>query len=180
MAENFSGKVLFANSFPAQGVLVRVFDKDEPGKSDDDLTIDPGRSDGEGRFTVRFEPSRYLDYNTIQTSEPLHLPWDWTLTTRTRRIPDITDIYLPYLEFRYTFNGRRCIHTAVMMPFQKEFRLPEIRHSSLNLLCMGSSFSTTFLAIPYLYPFQIYPIFQKLKVLMVFVGEYLLRHTTFS
>ena len=153
MAENFSGKVLFANSFPAQGVLVRVFDKDEPGKSDDDLTIDPGRSDGEGRFTVRFEPSRYLDYNTIQTSEPLHLPWDWTLTTRTRRIPDITDLYLPYLEFRYTFNGRRCIHTAVMMPFQKEFRLPEIPAFEFKPSVHGFKFLNNFSG--YLLPLSI-------------------------
>src|SRR5919202_329256 len=97
MAENFTGKVLFANGFPAQNVLVRVFDKDEPGKGDDDLTINPGRSDSEGKFTVRFEPSRYLDYNTIPTKEPVNLPWDLTLTTHTRRIPDLTDIYLPYL-----------------------------------------------------------------------------------
>ena len=48
MAENFTGRILFANGFPAQNVLVRVFDQDEPGKGDDDLTVNTGRSDTEG------------------------------------------------------------------------------------------------------------------------------------
>ncbi|HEY9905320.1 MAG TPA: hypothetical protein V6D43_23310 [Candidatus Sericytochromatia bacterium] len=148
MAENFSGKVLFANGFPAQNVLVRVFDKDEPGKGDDDLTIGPGRSDEKGNFSIQFEPSRYLDYNTIQTVEPHNPPWDWTLTTRTRRIPDITDIYLPYLEFRYTFNGRRCVHTAFMMPFQKEFRLPEIPAFEFKPSLHGFKFVNNFSGYP--------------------------------
>jgi hypothetical protein len=153
MAENFSGKVLFANGFPAQSVLVRVFDKDEPGKGDDDLTVDPGRSDSQGKFTVRFEHSRYLDYNTISTQEPRNLPWDWTLTTRTRRIPDITDIYLPYLEFRYTFNGRRCVHTAFMVPFQSEFRLPEIPAFDFKPSVHGFKFINNFPGYPL--PFSI-------------------------
>ena len=148
MAESFSGKVLFANGFPAQNVLVRVFDKDEPGKGDDDLTVDPGRSDDEGAFTLRFEPSLYLDYKSIQTTEPRNLPWDWILTTRTRRIPDITDIYLPYLEFRYTFNGRRCIHTAFMVPFQTEFRLPEIPSFDFKPSVHGFKFVNNFSGYP--------------------------------
>jgi len=153
MAENFSGKVLFANGLPAESVLIRVFDKDEPGKGDDDLTVDPGRSDSEGKFTVRYEPSRYLDYNTISTQEPRNLPWDWTLTTRTRRILDITDIYLPYLEFRYTFNGRRCVHTALMMPFQTEFRLPEIPAFDFKPSVHGFKFVNNFSGYPL--PFSI-------------------------
>ena len=153
MAENFTGRVLFANGFPAQNVLVRVFDKDEPGKGDDDLTVDPGRSDNEGKFTVRFEPSRYLDYNTITTREPVNVPWDLTLTTRTRRIPDITDIYIPYLEFRYTFNGRRCVHTAFMVPFQTEFRLPEIPPLAFHPSVHGFKFANNFSGYPL--PFSI-------------------------
>lgn len=153
MAENFTGKVLFANGFPAQNVLVRVFDKDEPGKGDDDLTINPGRSDREGNFTVRFEPSRYLDYNTITTKEPVNLPWDLTLTTHSRRIPDLTDIYLPYLEFRYTFNGRRCIHTAFIVPFQSEFRLPEIPPFHFKPSVHGFKFINNFSGYPL--PFSI-------------------------
>lgn len=148
MAENFLGKVLFANGSPAQNVLVRVFDKDEPGKGDDDLTVDPGRSDSEGSFTVHFEPSRYLDYNTISTQEPSNPPWNWTLTTRTQRIPDITDIYLPYLEFRYTFNERRCVHTALMVPFQAEFRLPEIPAFDFKPSVDGFKFVNNFSGYP--------------------------------
>ncbi|HEY9612136.1 hypothetical protein [Allocoleopsis sp.] len=153
MAENFTGKVLFANGFPAQNVLVRVFDKDEPGKGDDDLTINPGRSDREGKFTVHFEPSRYLDYNTITTREPVNLLWDLTLTTRTRRIPDLTDIYMPYLEFRYTFNGRRCVHTAFIVPFQTEFRLPEIPPFPFKPSVHGFKFVNNFSGYPL--PFSI-------------------------
>jgi len=126
MAENFTGKVLFANGFPAQNVLVRVFDKDEPGKGDDDLTVEPGRSDGKGNFTVVYEPSRYLDADAIATEEPVNIPWNVTPTAGTQRHPELTDIYMPYLEFRYTFNGRRCVYTAFLVPFQSEFRLPEI------------------------------------------------------
>ena len=148
MAENFSGKILFANGFPVQGVLVRVFDKDEPGKGDDDLTIDPGRSDSEGKFTVCYEPSRYLDYNTIQTPEPHNPLWNWTPSTRTRRIADITDLYLPYLEFRYTFNGRRCVHTAFMGPFQTEFRLPEIPAFDFKPSVHGFKFVNNFSGYP--------------------------------
>jgi hypothetical protein len=153
MAENFSGKVLYANGFPASNVLVRVFDKDEPGKGDDDLTIDPGRSDKEGKFTVGFEPSRYLDYNTIQTQEPQNAPWDWTLVTRTRRVPDLADLYLPYLEFRYTFNGRRCVHTAFMVPFQTAFRLPEIPGFEFKPSVHGFKFVNNFAGYPL--PFSI-------------------------
>lgn len=153
MAENFTGKVVFANGFPAQNVLVRVFDKDEPGKGDDDLTVDPGRSDNEGKFTVRFEPSRYLDHKTITTQEPNNPPWDWTLTTRTRNIPDLTDIYLPYLEFRYTFNGRRCVHTAFLVPFQAEFQLPEIPPLQFKPSVHGFKFANHFSGYPL--PFSI-------------------------
>ncbi len=148
MAENFSGKVLFANGSPAQSVLVRVFDKDEPGKGDDDLTVEPGRSDSKGNFTVCFEPSLYLDYNTISTPETSNPPWNWTLTTQTRRIPDITDIYLPYLEFRYTFNGRRCVHTAFMVPFQTEFWLPEIPSLDFKPSVHGFKFVNNFSGYP--------------------------------
>jgi hypothetical protein len=153
MAENFSGKVLFANGFPAQGVLVRVFDKDEPGKGDDDLTLEPGRSDSDGKFIVYFEPSRYLDHSTVTTQEPRDLPWDWTLTTRTRRLPDLTDLYLPYLEFRYTFNGRRCVHTAIMVPFQSNFRLPEIPAFDFKPTVNGFKFVNNFSGYPL--PFSI-------------------------
>lgn len=148
MADYFSGKVLFANGLPAENVLVRIFDKDEPGKGDDDLTVEPGRSNSEGKFTVYYEPSRYLDYNTIQTQEPKNIPWDWTLVTRIRRIPDITDIYLPYLEFRYTFNGRRCVHTAMMVPFQSEFRLPEIPAFNFKPTVHGFKFVNNFSGYP--------------------------------
>src|SRR4028118_1729939 len=44
---------------------------------------------------------------------------------------------------------------------------------------MGSSSSIIFLVIPYLFPFQIYPTFHLLKVLMVFVEECLVLRMIF-
>jgi hypothetical protein len=153
MADNFTGRVLFANGLPAQNVLVRVFDKDEPGKGDDDLTLEPGRSDSNGNFTVYFEPSRYLDTNIIHTPEPITLPLDLSITTRTQIVPDLTDIYLPYLEFRYTFNGRRCVHTALITPPQTEFRLPEIPPFEFQPSVHGFKFVNKFPGYPL--PFSI-------------------------
>jgi len=125
MVETLSGRVLFANGVPARDVRIRVFDQDEPGKQDDDLTTGEGISDNNGRFTVSFERARFQDYNTIRTTEPRNPPWDWTLVMRTRRVPEITDIYLPYLRFRYMHAGRMRIHIAYVIPFITEFRLPE-------------------------------------------------------
>jgi hypothetical protein len=145
MAEHFSGKVLFANGYPAQNVLVRVFD-DEPGKGNDDLTVNPGRSDDQGRFTVCFESYRHLDYGKIQTSAPLP-SGGW------KRQLNLQDIHIQYLEFRYTFNGRRCVHIAVVMPLQKEFHLPEIPTFEFKPSVHGFKFSNNFYG--YLLPFSI-------------------------
>ncbi len=153
MAEKFTGRVLFANGHPAQNVLVRVFDKDEPGKGDDDLTVEPGRSDSQGNFTVFYEPSRYLDSNTVSTQESVNVPWDLSLMTGTGRLAEITDIYLPYLEFRYTFNGRRCVFTAFMVPFQAEFRLPELPPLEFKPSVHGFKFVNNFAGYPL--PFSI-------------------------
>lgn len=124
MQEKFSGKILFENGVPAENVQVRVFDKDEDSK-DDNLTIQPGLSDSQGQFTLTYEPSRYLDYKTITTKLPQSL-FKWKLSSRSHHIPDLKDIYLPYLEFRYSHKARIKHHTAAMIPFVREFRLPEI------------------------------------------------------
>ena len=45
MAHDFTGRVLFANGRTASDVRVRVFDRDAPGKGDDDLTLKEGMSE---------------------------------------------------------------------------------------------------------------------------------------
>jgi hypothetical protein len=125
MSTEFSGRVLYANGLAAQGVEVRVFDKDKPGKIDDDLTIQEGLSDAGGHFTVIFDPSRYRDYNTIRLSGPLGRLFDPESQEHFLKVPDLSDRYLPYLEFRYSHNGQACQHTAPLGLYQDEFQLPE-------------------------------------------------------
>ena len=50
MASEITGKISYANGRVAQNVDVRVFDKDAPGKGDDDLTITPGLLGQPGRI----------------------------------------------------------------------------------------------------------------------------------
>lgn len=121
-----SGKVLFANGVPAAGVQVRAFDQDAPGRQDDDLTIEPGLSGNDGMFTVNFDESRFRDFVYITTMEPRNPPWDWNLVPRTRLTPDLTDVYLPYLQFSYSYNGQSRIISRPLVPFVTEFWLPDI------------------------------------------------------
>jgi hypothetical protein len=68
MKVKFTGSIRFANGDPVSNVAVHIFDKDIRGKQDDDLNVTPGLSDEQGRFSLTYEPFRYLDYHTI------HLP----------------------------------------------------------------------------------------------------------
>ena len=126
MAHNLTGRVLYADGRAASDVTVRVFDRDAPDKGDDDLTLKEGVSDQDGKFTVRFEPSKYLDFKELDAHGPLNLLFNWTRDSRPRRRPDLTDLYRPYLEFRYTLKDRPRIHTISFRLFKREFRLPEM------------------------------------------------------
>jgi hypothetical protein len=125
MAHEMKGRILFADGRPAEGVRVRVLDRDAPGKEDDDLTVSEGLSNAEGHFVVQFAPSKYLDFREIEPRGPRNLPFDRTLETRVRRLPDLSDLYQPYVLFEYTFNGQARVHSAAWRPFKHEFRLPE-------------------------------------------------------
>lgn len=153
MAQEFSGTICFANGRAAANVRVRVFDKDVPGKDDDDLTLQEGLSDAAGHFVVRFAPSRFLDFREVTTREPRRLPFDWSLETRSRRLPDLTDIYLPYLQFDYIFNGYPRSHTAFLLPFKHEFRLPETPGVAFRPSLHGFKFTNRFPG--YFLPFSI-------------------------
>jgi len=125
MKVKFTGSIHFANGDPVSNVAVRIFDKDTSGKEDDDLTITPGLSNEQGRFSLTYEPLRYLDYHSI------HLPGTPDESGNPQSgehglyLPDLRDIYLPYLRFNYTFNGLIYEHTASMGIFKTKFYLPE-------------------------------------------------------
>ncbi|MEZ4591886.1 MAG: hypothetical protein R3D55_12215 [Chloroflexota bacterium] len=97
MSQTFTGIVQFANGAPAANVTVRLFDADTLTE-DDDLTVEPGISDGKGVFTVNYDQSRDLDF---------------------------ADIFRPYLHFSYTHHGSPRTHQADVQPDQRDYRLPE-------------------------------------------------------
>lgn len=111
MATTLTGKILYANGLSAPGVQVRVFDKDAPGKGDDDLTIEPGLTGADGSFTVRYDPGRYMDFARLPV---LGL-----------QVPDLLDILSPYLELRYTLAGQERVCARPLVPFQNRYSLPE-------------------------------------------------------
>jgi len=115
-----SGKVAFANGVVAPSVTVRVFDQDAPGKGDDDLTLTPGLSDASGKFTVEYDPGRYLDFAC--------LPFIGLRSTAREaflRIPDSLDILSPYLLFTWTVDGQEYTHRAPVELFRDQFQLPQ-------------------------------------------------------
>lgn len=111
MVTKLSGQISFANGLAAPDVEVRVFDQDAPGKGDDDLTVFPGKTDAQGRFTLRYDPGRYLDFARLPV---LGL-----------RVPDVLDILAPYLRMTYTFDGQERVFTTPLVPFQSHYHLPE-------------------------------------------------------
>ncbi len=124
MIIKFTGRVCYANGDPISNVFVHIYDKDASGKGDDDLTITEGLSDENGRFSLSYEPLRYLDFHTI------HLPGVGNKAAEPNaenpgiRMPDLGDIYLPYLKFNFTINGLSQEHSATMGILQSEFYLP--------------------------------------------------------
>jgi hypothetical protein len=123
MASVISGKITYSNGKVAQGIEVRVFDQDAPGKGDDDLTVAPGLSDAHGDFSVQFEPGRYQDFINLPflgLSRPSGVGQG-----RGLRIADPLDLLTPYLQFRYSLGGQQCQHTAPVVPFQSHYQLPE-------------------------------------------------------
>lgn len=116
MTQTYSGEVRYANGDPAANVRVRLFDKDIRSE-DDDLTVVEGVSDNNGRFRVTYSPDRDLDF---------------------------ADIYLPYLEFTYQFNGRTTKERKYIQPFKDEYTLPEIPPLNFVPAINGLQFTNRF------------------------------------
>ncbi len=125
MAAEITGKISYANGRVAQNVDVRVFDKDAPGKGDDDLTITPGCSDSHGVFTVHYEPGRYMDFASIPFLGLRRPATDEARAGGGLRFPDLLDVYSPYLQFRYSLDGQEHNHTTQISLFQDHYLLPE-------------------------------------------------------
>ena len=147
MASDLSGRVTFANGLAASGVEVRVFDRDAPGKEDDDLTITPGISDESGFFRVIYDPGRYRDFAS--------LPFiGLGGSSRSRlRVPDLFDIYSPYVRFRYNFDGQERTHTEDLEPFENRFQLPETIPHHFKPSRHGFRFGNAFSG--YMLPFSV-------------------------
>ncbi len=122
MKITLQGSVHYANGDPLSGVSVRIYDKDAEGKGDDDLTVTPGISDESGRFSLTYEPLRYLDYHSLHWSGTTPPEEDDTVKDGLR-IPDLGDMYLPYLRFYYTYKGVDREYSTSLLPFQKRFYL---------------------------------------------------------
>lgn len=115
MTEHVSGRITYANGAPAQGVRVRVFDTDMRG-GDDDLTLQAGLSDADGRYTISYDPDRAADLTTVALDlGPIHIK---------RTVIDPLDIYLPYLELRYIHFGREHVDRYALTNAQQDLRLP--------------------------------------------------------
>ncbi len=145
MATDFSGKVVFANGLPASGVTVHIFDRDDPGKTDDDLTIREGTSDARGQFTVTYDPARYPDLVAINT---LSIPASTEMVERVDFTTDPTDKLIPYLQFSYAFNNENRQHTSLIVTPQNTFRLPETAPIDFIPSINGFHFYNYFLGYP--------------------------------
>ena len=160
MKVQFSGSVHYANGDPVSNVVVHIYDKDASGKKDDELTVTPGLSDEHGHFSLTYEPLRFLDYHTIQFTDTPTEPFNEPTSGSGVRLPDLGDIYLPYVKFNYNFNGLIREHTASLGIFQTEFRLPENPPVEFIPSIHGYKFPNSFPG--YFIPFSP-PSFLKLK-----------------
>lgn len=130
MPRTIRGRVLFANSVPASGVRVRVFDKDSGPDNDDDLTITAGLSNSEGNFEVVYEPGNFRDAATIVHTTPRNPPYDWTLERHESRRVDWSDLFLPYLRFDYTFQSQARTWVTTPNWFSTQYMLPQVYSTS--------------------------------------------------
>jgi hypothetical protein len=140
MHASIYGRVLFRNHHPAKDVEVRVFDRDDPGKIDDDLTIRPGKTDGSGHFKVTYNPALFRD--TI------------TNTVTGRQSADYQDRYIPYARFSYQHDGQQRFYTSPVLTFRREYILPELKPLHIDPVNHGFAFRNSFpgYALPFRLP----------------------------
>jgi hypothetical protein len=155
-----SGTVTFANGIAAANVSVRVFDKDAPGKIDDDLTLKPGLSDQQGHFQVDYDPGRYMDFAS--------LPFIGLRRPDGRgglRVPDPLDVFSPYLLFTWTMDGAENTHSAPLELFNNRFQLPVTAAIHFQPSLHGFHFPNAFSG--YMLPFTV-PFLSDSKVKSIY------------
>jgi hypothetical protein len=143
MKSKLTGRVLYQNHLPAKDVEVRVYDRDDPGKIDDDLTISPGMSDESGHFKVVFNPGLFQDQISVETAGG-----------ETRHYIDQTDKYIPYARFAYQMDGQERVFVSPMLRFRREYILPESKPLQINPLVHAFAFPNLFpgYALPFRMP----------------------------
>lgn len=160
MPSTFSGKVTFKNGAAAQNVQVRIFDKDAPGKGDDNLTLTPGLSDKQGKFIVKYDPSLYQDIINLSFLN-MRIGSD----EKGIKVPDLFDIYSPYLEFRWSMDSENYTHTAPLEWLKDHFELPYSTRFSFLPSQHGFRFPNAFSG--YMLPFNM-PFLSDSKVKSVY------------
>jgi hypothetical protein len=143
MPITLTGRVLFQNHLPAQDVEVRVFDRDDPEKVDDDLTISPGKTDASGFFKVKFDPALFQDLT------PIKKPGE-----EVRYVKDLSDIYIPYARFSYQIDGQERVLTSPILRFRRDYILPESKPLQIDPLKHAFAFPNRFpgYALPFRLP----------------------------
>jgi hypothetical protein len=141
MHTRLTGRVLFSNHLPAKDVEVRVFDQDEPGRVDDDLTISPGKTDESGAFKVVYDPALFRDMIPAPGNE-------------SKLVPDPSDKYIPYAKFTYSVNGEKRVFSSPILRFRREYILPESKSLDINPRIHGFAFPNSFpgYALPFRLP----------------------------
>jgi hypothetical protein len=154
MSSHYSARITFANGIAAENVRVRMFDRDQPGQTDDDLTIQPGLSSPLGYFTVEYDASLARDQRLVTRTVPANPPFDWTPVSRTRLEEDPNDDFQPYLRFTYTVNGQEQSGTALMKSSKTEYHLPEVLEKQFLPSKHGFQFVNSFsgLFLPFALP----------------------------
>jgi hypothetical protein len=156
MTIQYASRLTYANGISAQGVKVSIFDRDAPGKSDDNLTITPGLSDALGSFTVEYDPSRAMDTSQVTHLVPRKPPFDWTLEERTRLEPDPDDTFQPYLQFEYSLGNDVKTGTAPLNPSAPSYQLTDVLPARLTPTLHGFHFVNSFSG--FFLPFALPPI----------------------
>jgi hypothetical protein len=162
MAIKLSGRVTLANGVSlgssVTDLQARVFDYDPGPKNDDELTVEPGSTDDSGRFSLKINPSRFMDLKAVGRASGLDLQFDeanWT--------PDpMFDLPQPYLQFDYKFLGTARRIRLPIRPFQRSYQLPHYPPLEFLPSLNGFNFINSF--PPFDPPFTLPAWLKKVKI----------------
>lgn len=150
----YAGRITYANGIAANGVEVRIFDRDATGDVDDDLTVTPGVSNDLGVFQVEYDSASARDVREVVRTVPRNPPFDWTPVERSFLQPDPSDEYQPYLRFTYQANGSTYTGTSNLKSARVEYRLSQVLEKAFVPSQHGFKFINSFsgLFLPFSIP----------------------------